>query len=252
MSYIQCCPQDQQPGIGFAMGLSAIVEIPGDVYDQFICVLPLDETSGDTFYDRTRLEANATGTNTMPDDGVYCLGSQHLNGGTSFITMQEDPIRQDESFSCSIWARNESNYLEKELFSRGSFRFGISFLGKLTASLDMLATNNQIVTYVVSGDSTLVDNQFSHCAAVWNKDDGTVNLYLNGVLDGSIDVVEYTTAPSTESYLGQVGIGERWQGNLQEFRLTANVLSAEWFLAEYDNVCGSLYSVGSPFSSIFG
>lgn len=246
----QCCPKQTDPGVGCAAGISFKVQVSSDVYDSFVTVLPLDEI-GPHYTDRTRFHHNGTGVNTLQDDGVFCLASTLFNGN-SWISVGDDNIRQDTSFSCTVWAKVNSWYKNKAFFSRGSFRFGITFLNQLTAEIDVYTSQNSTATYKVIGTTKLNQGQWYHTAAVFDREQGKMRIYVNGVLDGTTTVGGVDTLPLTESYLGEFENGQRLEGNLQEFRLAPQVLSADWIAAEYQTVCGNLYTIGSPFDSIFG
>jgi len=260
-----CCPIDFSSATGgVTCGGSAFVDVVGDVYDGVIFVLPLDEFGvGDTdeYVDRTGNGLHGTGgpggtIDLAPeqDQGVFCTFSAHSDG-RQYITLPEDGLDEAQSFTASMWFRFETFYKERTFFSRGFdsvdgdklvFSFGHSFLNTLQASINVLTSQGVTMSYELRGDTTLTQNTWYHVAVSWERGVG-LKVYLDGVLDGELEVTELQTVSLTNgNFLFRKNEASVPEGNLQEVRFYPEAKSAAYLKAEHDNYCVSqFYTVGA-------
>ncbi len=250
-----CCPRETQTISGVRCSGSARVDLANDLYDGMTAVYPLDELADGTpeeYIDHSRNQLHGTGGDgedidlvPIRDMGVFCLYSQYFLE-RQFITLPQDNLQMDQGFSVSLWGKIESFYQQRVFFSRGFesedgnewvFTFGHSFLNQVVASVRTIASNGTEKAYNSFGTTWLQRDQFYHFAVSFEPGVG-IKLYVNGVLNGSLAVPDFMTIPATNgNYLSRWNNGGFMTGNLQEVRIHPCVRSANWFLAEFENLC---------------
>ena len=254
-----CCPKDPILGTGLLLGGVAVVSVSTQVYDSFETVLPLDESGDgteDEFRDRTVNDHDGTGDDGIDlanvptlDGGAYCLPSQHFDG-RQWITGTIDDIDSIQPVTISLWGRIEPFFTERVFFSRGSLMLGHDYLNHALATVRVLGTERQVKTYYCVGSTIMAQEDFYHVALVW-RPGGSLSVYLNGVLDGTTAIEELELAETFETFVGKSEDTNYLIGNVQELRLSGNARSDDWLLAEYENFCGDIYTVGETTGSTY-
>ena len=240
-------------GGGVVCGGCARVEIYQDVYDGLEFCLPLNE-SGLTYYDRTA--NNLDGTAVAPydpsqADGVFCSLAADFDGDSSqFITLPQDSIPANQSFTISGWIKIDTMFKTRRIFSRGYdngsdkwvFNFGYSFINHLMAGIQTTdgtsTTNNEVYS-----SQRLSQDKTYHVSCVY---DGSLSVFINGVLAGTNDIITGDVISQTNGgYISRFNDGAFHSGLIQELRLHPVAKSAGWLKAEHDNFCSSgFFTVG--------
>lgn len=229
---------------------SALVSIVGLSYDGLACVYPLDD-DGPTFLDHSPNSLDGTGGITDPvlSSGVFCLGSNYFEESEDtrgcYIRLPEDPL-DDDPFTVTFWVKMDSKYRHRTFYSRGldgpgstwAFSIGHSYLNHLMVSIHQ----SDYTTVECYSATRLSVDRWYHCAAVY--DGSNVSVYINGVLENNQSCVMRT--PSGGGFIGRLNHGSYPTCYMQELRLYGGVKSEAWLLAEYQNFCSGLVTVGTP------
>lgn len=160
--------------------------------------------------------------------------AQTFDGG-DYISTSSDGIPANSDLSVSLWLypTDPTYLLKRSAFSRGkggnwAFEVGQDSQGRPYAAIQS-NTSTVVETF---GSTALTKNTWHHLAAVW--DSGTrLTLYANGV-----QVAQMLTSVSTlaDATAGNE-IGKRgsfyYRGRIDELRVVASALSADWIAAEY-------------------
>ena len=98
----------------------------------------------------------------------------------------------------------------------------------------------------IQAGSSLALDAWTYVAASYRPDDGTLTLYRNGVLVGSVTVPgdEVTRVLADSTAVFQVGRG--FHGTLDEIRVSTVARSAEWIELQHASMSDQLLSFGPP------
>ncbi len=102
-------------------------------------------------------------------------------------------------------------------------------------------------------------NKWTYAAVTFNVTGNTAQLYANGVATGSAATIGSYTDPDGQSQVGisynNISVG-RFQGALDEVRVSKSIRSADWITTEYNNqsATSTFYTIGSEsqITSIIG
>lgn len=214
---------------------SAVVDIVGALYDGFAGVWPLNEEE-QPYLDLTSYKNH--GTNDFPPtqvDGVLCSYGQEFEG-REWISMDADSISPESAFTISMMVKRTEFYGTKVLFTRGGiFELGYSAIGSPYAFI-ITDTGEE---YLAVGTSFLQQDVWYHFAAVLIPGE-SLSVYVNGVLDGSVEITETATLENDANQIGDVGT----RAVIQEVRLWPEAKDAAYLRMERASICGGLYEAG--------
>lgn len=237
---------------GMVLGGSATVNNPNDVFDGYLLACPLNEPEA-PYHDYSRTERDLVSASSPESaEGVFCLPSLHFtreNGIGQLVSFAKDDHQGSLSFSC--WIMLDDNFREKALFSRGNrangneavFSVSTSFINHLVAKIE-----TDKGEFAVYSDKTLETGRWYHVAAVFDGD--SLQLFINGVATNGIIVHGIPFRMNNDGYVGSKDRGAYLTGNIQEVRLSSEVLDSNWFKTERKNYCGGLVVVGGEESVV--
>lgn len=250
---------------GVVCGGSARCWIATDPYDGLEAIWPLDEAgdgTADEYRDRARHQLHGTGGDVVPElaDGVFCLSSQYFEEDTdtgvgSYIELPPDTLSVNHAFTVSCWLRTSDRFKPRIIYSRGfededgnkwQFTLGYGWIRHVTASIQVIDSDGEPVTYEAFSAETLEENVNYHVAATWEPGVG-LQVFVDGV-PGSLYEVEETETVASDAggYFGRWNLGAYPTAYVQEVRLWPDVKSEDFLAAEHDNFCDStFYTVGS-------
>ncbi|MFC4851873.1 LamG-like jellyroll fold domain-containing protein [Actinophytocola glycyrrhizae] len=125
------------------------------------------------------------GQTSSPDPADRALrladAAGHVRAGTVVVTNQ--------SFSIRVWARADKTgqagvVVSQDGSRRSAVRVGTTASGLWSFAMPQSQTDNAVVDHAVGGTVQL--GVWTHLAAVYSKDKGRLELYVNGVLAGSV------------------------------------------------------------------
>jgi hypothetical protein len=218
-------------GGGVGGGGSWDLEITNDPTDGLVGWWGLNEEGNGTaseYKDRTRFARHGTGgVDSFPDwdAGVFCQPSA-LFLGNQVINLPSIPLPQ--AFTVSMWARLDSDYAQRDLIQVGPFRLKYTVLRHLWATI---TTDGEETEYDSFSNTMLDKDRWYFLAASF--DGSKLKVYINGSEAGSVDVAG---VPVVGGECG-IGINGSPEGNLQDVRIYAGVLSEDHLHAIHDNYC---------------
>ena len=189
-------------------------------------------------------------------DGLWNYANEFL--GNSFIKMPEDSIGNNP-ITITLWAKITGVWQDRVFWSKGKtdnqgegwqLQLGHNANNYPTARIQVEGEDDWN-SYIVTS-SNQVDFCWHHYGLIWNPG-VSLSLYIDGVLEDTVEVLEKHLVPSTSgSYLGRVDNMRYAEGILQELRVAPVIKSEAWLQAEFDNGCqNSLYTVGDEESTVF-
>lgn len=220
-----CTPSlnSTRPSGGFVFGSATNVDVPTQVWDDYVAVWHLIEhgTGASGEYKDSAIHAyNATGGNgidatTVPtqDAGLLC-GYSQLCGGRQFILAPADYLGNTSVLLVRAWVKPNSTFAARSLYGRGGssktsnwqFQFGHDYLRRVTASVQV-EVGGVPTTYICTGTTMMQIDKWYLCAALWQPGK-SLAVYLNSSTpDHSISIAG-TTWPTTTT--GQTLAG--WNG----------------------------------------
>jgi len=232
-----------------AGGCGADIDIVDRPYDGLEAIYPLNESGSgvaDEFKDRTTHllhgqggDGTATQVPTQ-DDGIFCQCSQ-LMAGRQFIKFAEDSIPITQDCALSGWAKITSFGKERSLFTRGVATAAFSLQHNFFNGVQAIV-NTDVAEYQGFGETIPTLEKWTHFSA--SLDGGNLNVFLDGVLEESLPVVESSTVSyQGGNYAGKYESAGFPVGNLQELRVFPDKRDANWFKAERDNFCSAGFFV---------
>ncbi len=221
---------------GIYAGGTARVSVATQPWDEYVMVLPLDETSGTVYYDHTTRHLDGTGTAT-PDIGPFCSGSQHFDGLTEYITLPYDNYHGP--FTATAWIKIEDIFSARMWYSRGHttltdkwyFTQGHSFINHLAGRVQ----NTDSTAMEAYSTTTMDAGEWYHVATSY--DGSSFSQHIDGIDEGSWDSTGSPVTGTNGGYIARYEGGQPYAGNVQELRLYGGILSTAWLKAEYDNWC---------------
>lgn len=214
------------------------------LFDSFRACLPMTELTGN-YLDISGNGFDAIAINpATPDDGVYCLASQHFEDNENNIgPLVQTPVDNlTGSYSISFWLRLDKRFMSRTILSRGSDFGG----DKLAISIDTTYLNHIMVSsYHANGIDRVTSRELEtgrwyHLAIEYTGN--KINIFINGILDKS-QAVNSQLVPTGPGYIGSKNLGSYLQGNLQELRLYHEPKNEAYWSNERANLCGSLVTV---------
>ena len=207
---------------------------PSDPYFSNVVLLAhMDGADGSTaFTDSSPLANTITAANTAalsitnPKYGTACCV---LNGSTSRLSVADSPAFDFGSgdFTLEGWARPEGtpSVAYGLINKRGSTASYSPFNAELNTSRKLVvqvSTTGSSWNTIV-GATVLATNTYAHWAIV--RSGGTLRLFVNGILDGSVSVSGALMTNSAALSIGAAAAsGEYgWLGRLDETRITKGV-----------------------------
>jgi trimeric autotransporter adhesin len=213
-----------------------------NAYDaNYIGVWPLNEDPSGTapqMTERTSVAAHGTSNGSMTSgDSVTGAAGKALefDGSDDFINVGSHTSSRRTSMSVSAWIvpNNDTNY--RRILSREHhFLFG-SYNRQLLFATGNGSTGWTSLTTYGTG-AALTNGTAYHVASVHNGTSHTG--YRNGSSVGSItSAMASTTAELGIGYApGSAGTTQRWNGKIDEVRISSTARSAAWIKAEYVNL----------------
>ena len=208
-----------------------------------------DEKSGDTAAGqgsvglKATLHNGASFSRPVANIGVYNQNALSLNGTSSYATIADNDaidFGKDEDFTVSVWikaapnqpyTRHGDNDVVEKWSGAGGYPYVIRYANKKSG-----ANNGKLYAgrydgskgVTITSNKTIHDGSFHH--VVFLKQDKTLKLYLDGVLDGEKeDTTTGNTSNDSALYLGKRGGGAShsnfFKGSIDDLRIYKTALS---------------------------
>lgn len=257
---------------GFALGGSATILTVGNPYEDYAAIYPLGSIptgSIGEYLDHSGNDLNGTGgllpdgsndTTAVPTQtsGVGCQYAQEFDGHC-YIGTDPDCLIPSQSFTISCWGKIQTFGKARTFFSRGYdsgedshwiCSLGHTFLNQVCFTVQTVNVTSLTVN-TVQGSTILQRDTYYHFAAVFNPG-VSISVYVNGVLANTRSITG-TQTPTNDSgnFIGRLNRGSIPTGTIQEVRLSGVVRSSDWLLAEYNNLCGSFYSISDEVNLLY-
>jgi RHS repeat-associated protein len=222
---------------------------PSGVWDSnFLEVLHLDEGSGTTVFDSTANGNNGSKVSSISPaaiSGGEIAGAQSFNGTTDFIALPPSMTGNRTTFSVSFWTNSIDTGSNPNYWNQPQF-FGDSTAGNNSG--DFGVTTNSGVLGMWSGlngagddfflTNTVIDDAKWHRIDAVN-DASVIKLYLDGQEVGQ-SLAAGLPMDYSGWYLGAQhyqfgGAAFYHQGDIDEFRVSQSVRTADWIATEYNN-----------------
>jgi glycogen debranching enzyme len=154
-----------------------------------------------------------------------------FDGATQAVVGNTEPFTfaPDQSFTLQAWFRTASSVNQVAVARPGAFSLGIK-AGHISAWI--MQTDGQFVEVI--GTTNTADNQWHHAAAVIDRDNQTLTVFLDGQADSSPTPITGIGASANTSplYLGDFGGGFPFRGTLDEIAIHRAALEPEEFCFE--------------------
>lgn len=225
----------------------------GDLWGQYLAVWLLQEEGTGfvgEYKDQTRKAHNGTGGTLdvsrtgnpgkcpVQVAGPSCEEAEAFSGVQEWIAVPDVGLNPTSPFTISCFINLSTFSGNQTLYSSRAGFFQISFLRSLWGSI----TGSSGTQYYVQGGTYLQRGTWQHVAMVWNPGVG-LEVFVNGVLDGSTPVAESTLSlASQNSYIGRqpAAQGAFYGGDLFDLRVSWFARDAAWLRAEFLQYCGRL------------
>lgn len=233
---------------------------PAGVWDSdYLSVLHLDESTGTTVYDSTSNGNNGTKVSQTSPASIASGeigGAQSFNGTSDFISLPPSLSSGRSHFSVSFWANTTDTTSNGTYWNRPEF-FGDSTSGNASGDFGVNTNSGDLGMWSglnSGGDNSTVttdlinDGNWHRIDAV--NDGSTITLYLDGKSTGAT-LSSGLALDSFGWYLGAQhyyagGANYFHQGDIDEFRFSDSVRTADWISTEYSNQSSpaTFYSLG--------
>lgn len=144
--------------------------------------------SGSTWRDLSGNNNHATLVNN-PTFNAGNGGSIYMDGNNQYVSSSYAGAAT-ESYTYSVWFKNNNNSEPKYLLTRGRDNNGNGWSLQVQINEFRIATAAVVPTVpvteglIVSGTSTLADNSWYYVTAVWKAGE-SLKVYVNGILEGT-------------------------------------------------------------------
>ena len=202
-------------------------------------LMPFDTESSTTVkdYSGNGLSGSIVGAN-WSANGVLG-GCYYFNGASDYITTDAPSLFDDLSnndFSISIWLKSED--IEQD------FRMVLEGGNKTEKSFTKIFTYGGEIHFGVCQDGvkhavrteTLLNNTWYHIAGVWEAEQKSIKMYINGVLSEKVGYRTYAMGIQGGFDLGHGTASSRfWLGSMDELEIYGRALSGEQICQIYMN-----------------
>lgn len=257
---------------GFRLGGSATILTVGNPYEDFAALYPLSEDGAESpiYLDHSGNNLDGTG-GILPDgtteesfvpivtDGVGCQLAQQFSG-IEYIGTDPDCLIPSQAFSISCWAKIQTFGKAWTFVSRGYdsgddshwiCSLGHTFLNQICFSVQTI--NGATLTVNTVQGATILERDITYHFAATFTPGQSINVYVNGVM-ANTRAITGTQTPNndTGNFIGRLNTGSYPTTIIQEVRLHGVARSADWFLAETNDLCGSFYYVSAEENTVYG
>lgn len=250
---------------GMVMGGSAATD-SNHVFHAYAGVWFLNESGNgttDEFVDSSPLGLHGTGGYGEADytptqmEGINCDYCQYFDSVNDLISFPQDPLKNTNGFSVSFWTKIDTQFQQRAWYSRGIdtydgssnwvFTIGHTYINHVWVRVQM----DDGTIHNCASTNTLQLDKWYHVACSWHPSNG-LKTYINGVADGTNTDATGTLMELTNDSEGGAWNGQSYcNGYLYDLRLHPEERSAAWFLAEHDDYCGGLYTIGNTESATY-
>lgn len=198
--------------------------------NDLIAYWKLDEQTGNQVNDSVGTN-NGTATGTTIVNGRVGKG-RSFNGTNEYIHFPEIDVSSVHTMSASVWVKTTTTTPASMFFiSRGLFMYinRFSTNGSVLVDFDDNSTNNNS-----SHESKTAINDGEWHLVTGTNDGSKTRLYIDGLLENEFDST-FTLGPAGDhTYLGSAnGVGNFFNGSLDEAKIYGRVLSPEEIFEEY-------------------
>jgi hypothetical protein len=194
-------------------------------------LMPFDIENSTTVkdYSGNNLTGSNVGAN-WNEDGILG-GCYYFNGASDYITTTAPSLFDDLSnndFTISIWLRSEDIEQNFRMVLEGGNKTEKSFTKIFTFGSEIhFGVCQDGVKHAVRTES-LLNNTWYHIVGVWDAEEKSIKIYINGVLSTKVGYRTYAMGIQGGLDLGHGTASSRfWLGNMDELEIYGRALSGE-------------------------
>jgi hypothetical protein len=203
--------------------------------------------SGNDLDEQSPGNSGITFTGTLQSDrfenessALFLDGISQYNAHTSEVFLQASKPSLDQSGSISVWINPESNptgtytiyqFVNPGTFARFMTELNLESDGRL--GVTMWGVNSSNLTMPSNAQIKL--QSWTHVAATWDVPNGVLEVYINGVLDNSVDISTVVPVPleSGMNFIKGYNLtssANYYQGGLDDIKVFKNRLNGQQVL----------------------
>ena len=187
----------------------------------------------------------------VPKNDITAISDAKINGAYDFDGSDDyieiaDSLGGEldfgtDNFSYSFWLKTSTQSDQQLLYKRGSESgnpgYNISIRVEDGTLESVIDDGSSEVNF--DGNTDVTDDIWHYVTVVYNRN-GNMDLYLDGILDGSASITSVNNSISNASNLGfaqnMLSNTQRFNGIIDETRIMNTATSSDWIAASYESV----------------